>query len=411
MVWFTDVAWWQIGLLALYAGVVLIVALRHVLVSYELRKARFLTRRSAALRSADAPLVSILVPAKDEAAGIEACLDALSAQDYPNFEILVVDDRSQDETAAIVARRAARDKRIRLLQIFELPSNWTGKTHALHQCQKEARGEWLFFVDADTLLHPSCLSIALCDCLASGADIVSLMPTLVSDSFWVSVVQPLASVLLLLLYPLSRVNNDGRKDMGFANGQFILVRRDSYRAIGGHEAVRTQVVEDIHLGRNAREKGLKLRVVVAPQLATVRMYSAVKGIVSGWSRIFYSVVDTGVSRLWSLAVLLFLFSLLPYVVLSASGIAMLAGDSSIFVKSAFALAAIHELFQWTLYARLFAHSGTSLRYLPFRIVGVFVMLYVLQKSIRMCRTHEVSWRGTTYTATLRETAEETRAAA
>ena len=389
MTWAFDAAWWQVALLGAYLVVVLLAVSRHVLVTYELRQAHFLTPRSKRFEEAEAPLVSILVPAKDEAGVIEACLASLCAQDYPNIEILVVDDRSQDETAAIVTRWAARDSRIRLLRVFELPPHWTGKTHALHQCQKLARGKWLFFVDADTRLHPSCLSIALRDCLDAGAGMESIMPSLTSESFCVNVAQPLCSMHLMVLYRLSQMNNPACKETAFANGQFILIRRDVYRAIGGHEAVRTQVVEDIQLARLARAHDVPLRVVLGPQLASVRMYSTVRGMVSGWSRIFYSVVDQGVGPLRSLIAMLAL-SAMPYAILLFGGTALLAGSSSVALQAAVGMALVHEVSQLILYGRLYAASGTSLRFLPFRIVGLVVLVYLLRKTIRICRTHELT---------------------
>ena len=375
-------------LLGIYAALVAVAAARHILVSYELRRIQFLTPQSPRFEETEAPLVSILVPAKDEAAGIGACLASLCAQNYPNIEILVVDDRSQDETAAIVSRWAARDSRIKLVRILDLPPQWTGKTHALHQCQEHAHGEWLFFVDADTRLHPSCLSVAFRDCVDSGTDMGSLMPSLASTSFWVNIVQPLASTMLLQLYPLSRANNPECKSGGFANGQFILIRRDSYRAIGGHESVRTQLVEDIHLAHVARAHHLRLRVVVAPKLATTWMYSTLQGLVNGWSRIFYAGVDRGIGRLGMLTVTLSLFSFLPVAVLLLSGLALIANGSSVAWQAAMGLALTQLISQWTLYARLYRHAGARLRYLPFQIVAAFVMLRVLLKAIRTCSTHK-----------------------
>jgi chlorobactene glucosyltransferase len=410
MPWIPEIPSWQVGLLGTYAGLVAILAFRHILLSYEMRRTPFLTRRSPAFEAANAPLVSILVPAKDEAEGIADCLASLCAQDYPNFEILVVDDRSQDDTAKIVAQWAKRDRRIRLMRIFELPPQWTGKTHALHQCQKSDRGEWLFFVDADTRMQPSCLSIVLRDCIESGADMESLLPAMDSDSFWVRILQPLASILLLQLYRPSRVNDPASANSGMANGQFILIRRNAYRAIGGHEAVKGEFCEDIHLGRRARKHGLALRIVGAPDLASVKMYSTVKGFVSGWSRIFYSAVDTRVAPLWGLAALLCLFSLLPYAVMLASGGTLFIAPASLFARAAFGLALAHEFCQWTFYGRLFARSATKLRYLPFRIVSVLGMLHVLRKTIRLCHTHEVNWRGTNYTVQLRQPECQRRAA-
>jgi glycosyltransferase involved in cell wall biosynthesis len=410
MAWLVETPWWQLALLAGYAAIVFVVFLRHVLLSYELRRALFLNSDSPRF-TGKAPLVSILVPAKDEAHQIPNCLDSLTAQDYPNFEILVVDDRSSDDTAAIVRRCAERDARIRLLQIKELPAGWTGKTHALHKCEEQARGEWLFFVDADTYMDPSCLSRLLRDCVANGAEMETIVPQYVSDSFWVSVVQPTAVMLMVMLFRPSRVNDTTLKNQGYANGQFILVRRDKFREMGGHAAVRTQVVEDVHLGRNALAHGIDVRVVSAPELTTCKMYATVKQLINGWNRIYYCMVDSGVERLWALAAMLIVFSVLPYAVLLAASAALLAGWSSGFVYAALGLATAHQIGQVTLYGRFYRKYSIDLRFLSARILGVFVVLYVLAKTIRTCRTHEVTWRGTTYTADIHQHREAAREAA
>lgn len=407
--WLSKFAVWQVVLLGMYAFVVYMTCLRNIFFFREMWRMPRLTPESPRFDAADgrAPLVSIIVPAKDEGARIEKCLNSLRAQDYPNFEILVVDDRSQDDTAAVIARIARRDPRVRLLQIDELPPNWTGKSHALHVAQQEARGEWLFFVDADATLDPFCLSIVLHDCLAAGSDMQSLVPTSLSGSFLCRIAQPLAGTLLLCLYPVTHVNRGTTRESGFAVGAFILIHRDAYDVIGGHEGVRGSVVEDIELGRNARSHGIRLRVVPAPDLARVHMYSSVKQFVSGWCRIFYSAVELGVSRLWSLAIFVGLFNVVPYVVLLASGAAALSGFGSPFVYASLGLAAFHELCNFTYYAALFVFTRTALKLLPFRILGVGIMLYVLGRTIRMCRTHEVTWRGTNYSAATRQVKDPT----
>jgi hypothetical protein len=214
-----------------------------------------------------------------------------------------------------------------------------------------------------------------------------------------------------MFYRPSRVNDPSRKGQGFANGQFILIQRDAYRSIGGHEAVRADFCEDIHLGRNAKDAGIGVRVATAPDLAAVRMYATVKSFVSGWSRIFYSLVDMRAKPLWGMATLLAVFSLLPYAVMLTGGIALSCGSTSVFVRALLVLAVVHELIQWTLYVRLYAIPGTSLRWLPLRVFGVVAMLYVLFRTIQTCRTHVVNWRGTVYTAALRNGDARNRAAA
>ncbi|MFO0948228.1 MAG: glycosyltransferase [Planctomycetota bacterium] len=391
---------WQRILLIAYGVIVLIAFIRHFILSHAIRHMTFLSPGSPRMAGSNAPLVSILVPAKDEAHGIERCLRSLLQQDYPNFEILVVDDRSEDGTPEVVARMAAEDSRLRLHQVRELPPGWTGKTHALHFCQRHARGEWLLFVDADTRLDPACVSVVLKDAMDHGAALESLLPSLHAQSFWEKTIQPFAGVCLMVLFPLSKVNQSTNVDMGFANGQFILLRRDAYDAIGGHEGVRDKFVEDIHLGRNARKAGYGLRVVMGRDIASVRMYSSLKEILRGWSRILYSAVDFRPAKLYALLAAVLVFSVLSYAVLLGFGGMLLAGNRTPFVSSMFLLGIAHEILQTTIMARIYALSGSEQKYLAFRFLAVLVMIVILLKTIRMCRTHDVIWRGTSYDKTL-----------
>ncbi|MEX2286022.1 MAG: glycosyltransferase [Planctomycetaceae bacterium] len=395
---------WQILLLAAYGVLVLSALSRHLVCSYQIRRTRFLTPHCPRIDSGNAPLVSIMVPAKDEAAHIEGCVRSLLAQEYPNFEVLVVDDRSEDNTAAIVASIAAQDERVRLIRVDTLPAGWTGKTHALHVCQQHARGDWFLFVDADTRHHPSCLSVTLRDCLDNGMEMESLFPALDSRTFWERVIQPFVGTCLIILFPLTRVNDPRRKSAGFANGQFILVSRKAYQAIGGHEAVRDKLVEDIHMGRKIREQGFGLRMAVGADVSSVRMYSSLDQIIRGWVRIFYAAVDFNPSRLRWLFAFICVFSVLPYAVISGYGIAMLCGVKSPFVVISFVMGVIHEAGQVALYARTYASTRSQLRYLAFRWLAVFAMLLILRRTIAMCRTHDVVWRGTAYSKELQKAA-------
>lgn len=387
---------WQIVVLSVYGVVVAVAALRHLLFTYGIRQLTFLTPRSSRSLSSSPPKVSILVPAKDEAHGIEACVRSLLQQDYANFELLVIDDRSTDNTAAIVERVSKEDARLKLLRVQSLPPGWTGKTHALHLGQQQATGEWLLFVDADAQLEPSCLSVILADAVAHSADMESLLPALEARTFWERVIQPFAGVCLMFFFPMTKVNSAASKDMGFANGQFILVRRSAYNAIGGHEGVRDKFVEDIHLGRKTRQHGLGLRVVFAPELVRVRMYSSLTAIIRGWSRIYYSAVDFKPAKLYALFASVMVFSVLSYAILIVGGTVWLAGVHSLFLQWLLILGGAHQFFATTLMARIYALSHSRLEYLIFRFIAVFVTLYIILVTVRMCRTHQVVWRGTTY---------------
>lgn len=393
---------WQRGLLWTYAAIVFAAFCRHFVLSAAIAKMRFLTPASPRMSGANLPLVSILVPAKDEAHGIENCLRSLLAQDYPRLEILVVDDRSVDQTAALVEAIAAQDASVKLIRVRELPDGWTGKTHALDVCQRQARGEWLLFVDADTRLDPACVSVVLHDAIDHGVALESLLPALDARSFWEKTIQPFAGICLMVLFPLTKVNST-RSGVGFANGQFILISRKAYDSIGGHRAVRDKFVEDIHLGRLVRAAGMKLRVVMGGGIVSVRMYSSLPEIVRGWSRILYSAVDFRPARLYLLIAALLVFSVTSYAALLLSAGLLLLGYRGPEVWTLLALGIIHEFLQTTLMARIYALSNSDQRYLAVRFLAVGMMFHILARTIRMCRTHSVTWRGTTYDQSLQVT--------
>jgi chlorobactene glucosyltransferase len=249
-------------------------------------------------------------------------------------------------------------------------------------------------------LDPNCLGVVLHDAISHGADMETLVLGMDAASAWEGAVQPYAGTLLMMIYPVGRINAPTHP--GWGNGQFILVDRATYDLIGQHTAVKDKFVEDIHLGRATRQAGRSLRVAMASRVATVRMYSSLDQILRGWARIFYSAVDFRPRPLWLLLLATFVFSVLSYVVLVSSGVAWLAGHRGPFVTRMFWLGVTHELLQLFLYARIYVETRTPLRYLPLRPFGVAAMIAILLRAIRTCRTHDVQWRGTSYGKEIQE---------
>ena len=194
----------QSTILIIYAAIVACWLIRHVVIWFLFKKIARLTLRSNRYQGADFPLVSAIVPAKDEEDKLADCLRSVLAQSYPNMEIIVVDDRSADATAAIARRFAERDARVRVISIRNLPEGWTGKTHALHVAGGQARGEWFWFLDADTRHHADSLSIVMEHARVHNAKLASLVPEMRCETFWEKVVQPLAGIVLMRSYPLAR---------------------------------------------------------------------------------------------------------------------------------------------------------------------------------------------------------------
>ncbi len=233
-----------------------------------------------------APLISICVPARNEERNIRACVENLLAQNYPNFEVIVLDDRSTDKTLEILHQLAAQNKRLKVIRGSDLPVGWTGKPYALYQASSAARGDWLCFVDADTFLSHATLSACYAKAVETNADMFTIMTFQIVGSFWEKVVMPLVMTALSAGFSPRKVNDPNRKD-AIANGQFILIKRSVYDAIGGHESVKDQIVEDKAISEQVKWNGYRLIVANGMQLARTRMYTSLPEMWEGWTKNIY----------------------------------------------------------------------------------------------------------------------------
>jgi chlorobactene glucosyltransferase len=261
------------------------------------------------------PLVSILVPARNEERSIAACVGSLLRQDYPNCEVIVLDDHSDDETGAIVQRliteAAERGVHARLLSGQPLPEGWTGKNWACHQLSQAAGGEFLFFTDADTEHAPGTVTAAVAYAQRNRASLVSAWPRLVTGTLGEKLIIPVILLVGLAFCPfwLQRwIQEDPKRawkhdvrGMGVANGQFMFFTRRAYMLIGGHEAVRAHVVEDVTLGREIAARipeGERLCNCDALQFSTVRMYRSFGETWEGFTKNIRAAFDDRGITFW-----------------------------------------------------------------------------------------------------------------
>jgi chlorobactene glucosyltransferase len=212
---------------------------------------------------------------------------SILATSYRPFELLIVDDRSTDATPTIAGRLAAEDDRIRLIRGQPLPAGWFGKPWACFQGYREADGELLLFTDADTTHEPELLTRAVGALREERAELLTVSPRQRCETFWERVVMPQIWLLLGIRYHPSKVNAANRERDVIANGQFILMRRDSYQAVGTHEAVRLEIAEDLALAQAFLRAGRKLYFVFAESLMETRMYRSLPDLVEGWSKNVY----------------------------------------------------------------------------------------------------------------------------
>lgn len=358
-----------------------------------------LYRRRPRLRDypspAGGPRVSVIVPARNEAANIGACVRSLLRSSYANAEIVVVDDRSEDGTGEIVKALAERGlEEIVVVEGEPLPEGWFGKPWACWQGYRRARGELLLFTDADTRHEPALLGHAVAAMAAERADLVTVLPRQVLASFWERVVMPQFLVALMLRYGNARRVNRARDALdAIANGQFILVRREAYEAIGGHAAVRGEVAEDLRLAQRAVEAGRRVRLVHAEELMTTRMYASLREIVAGWTKnVAIGARQTVAPWLrpalpYLIAAYFLLMWVVPPAVLAAS--AIVAVDDVVQGWAAGATA-LSLLFWFLAYARLRVWRIHSALY-P---LGAAVAAWIFLKSA--LRGARVEWKGRVY---------------
>jgi chlorobactene glucosyltransferase len=231
------------------------------------------------------PMVSVIVPARDEEENIEACVSSLAASAYLDFEIIVVDDGSRDRTAEIVRGLSpGHARRIHLIQGEPLPEGWFGKPWACHQGSLQARGELLLFTDADTVHHQALLTQAVRGLFEEDAHALTVVGQQVMVTFWEKLLQPQFFMLLAFRFPrVSVPRGKGGWRHAIANGQYMLFRRSVYDALGGHRAVAGEVVEDMRLAQLLALGGWRLVVRSGEGLRT-RMYRSLGGLVEGWSK-------------------------------------------------------------------------------------------------------------------------------
>ncbi len=237
----------------------------------------------------DAPLISVLVPARDEQDTIGTCIASLLSQDYPNLEIVVLDDGSTDGTRDVIG--GFDDPRLRVMSGSPLPADWTGKNWACAQLAEVAQGDVLCFVDADTVLAPETISAALGEMETAGAGLISLLPRTAPGSFAGKVMLPMVTHAAFALFPAAAINSDRAREIAAAFGPFILVTRTAYEAAGGHAAYPDHLVDDMRLARSVKLAGRSIVLLNGTDLVETRWYRGVSEIWNGFAKNAYTALD------------------------------------------------------------------------------------------------------------------------
>ncbi len=340
------------------------------------------------------PCVSVLVPARNEERGIEACLTSLLQQDYPDFEVVVVDDGSTDSTWEIIERLASRYENLIPLKAPPLPEGWYGKPHALHHGVQHAKGELLVFTDADPVFKTFALTSAVFTLETRQVDLLSLMPTSIFGSFWERVVQPIVFAFIVAKTRLQKVNSTEHKDaIGF--GAFIMIRRAVYEKIGGHESLRQAILEDIGLAKLAKKEGARCLVAEAKQLFSIRMYYSLEEIWLGWQKNIFLALGRSIWRtLFNVSGLL-AFLVTPYLFV---GYHLMMASHWMLTFLSFAGLALVWLTGMGLCEELGLRRSTQFL---FFLGGLMTAAIIINSMVFILWTGSSEWRGRTYARPLK----------
>ncbi len=335
-------------------------------------------------QSPDRPVVSIVVAARNEARGIERAMGSLLTQAWPALEVVAVDDRSEDETGAILDRLAHRDSRLTVLHVTELPAGWLGKNHALHVGAERARGAWILFADADVVMDPGLLGRVLRYAVERSFDHIAVgpelrLPGLLLEAFSIGFILNFHA----FMRPWKARDPRSRHFIGI--GAFNLVRAAAYRRAGGHAKIRLRPDDDIKLGKILKASGARQDLVAGKGMASVEWYHSWSELIHGLEKNAFAVLEYRVGVTVPAVLVHLTLGLGPLI-----GLVALDGPA----RAGSAVAVAWSLFLYTVAAReTAARRGTALLY------PLFVLLFnwiVLRTMVVNLANGGIRWRGTFY---------------
>ena len=362
-------------------------------------------RRSISVLPAEPPLVSILIPAKDEGARIAACVKRVLEQDYPAIEVIAINDRSNDNTGAVLdsfvgathGSPASMDdaltgdacvaptRNVRVVHIDSLPPGWLGKCHALDVGGRHATGEWLLFVDSDVVLKPDALSKLAALAIDRAYDAISILTTIETHRFVEKLMLPLLAGTWASTFKADQTNEDSEPDLACANGQVFLIRKSAYDAVGGHAAVRDRIVEDVELARLLKKQGFKMRLLAGRHLASTRMHETLGHMFNAWARIY-----AGSSRgsIWPMVRAMAFIVFCGLSVVPAATYAIASYDP-LWLSAV----AAHSVLLFGINGLVWRWSGNNPLYSLLLPLSVPIELAILLYSIRKAISGKIDWRG------------------
>ena len=340
------------------------------------------------------PMVSIILPARNEEEFLARCLDSLIDQDYPNYEVIVVDDSSEDSTGNIISEYSKHNSKITLVTAKPKPDGWMGKNWTCMEGYRKATGELLLFTDADTTHARNVISLAVSNLLSHNLDALTVIPKLVTIDFWTKITLPMISTFLHTRFSAIRVNDPSKKT-GYFFGSFFIINQKTYEAVGTHEGVKQEIIEDGALGKKVKDSGYKMKMVRGDHLIKAIWARDKSTLWNALKRLMIPLYlqGHGIAVGIFFAVLFLLFMPFPILVYSSILTFETVSNSMLFVSSLIASILIY------IGAVIEVKKGLQIKliYAAFGPLGsLVVVLGFLSGLLQAKKDSSVSWRGRTY---------------
>ncbi len=330
------------------------------------------------------PRISVVIPARNEAGDIEATVRGALAQQGVQVEIIVVNDHSSDDTGVIINRLASEDRRVRALHDPPMKDGWLGKANAMQYGAQLATGDFIIFTDADIQHKPGSFAAAVAEMQEHRLSLLSMCPMFIWESIWENAAAP--AFLLAMTNFMSGPIHDPESDDALAIGAFIMVEAEVYRALGGHEGVRSQMLDDVMLARHFKAKGQRVAFRVAPQCLSVRMYNSARAVFYGSIKNCLAVFG---ENFWLATPLAITFAIGTCSVLSAPFVGLATANWTLLVLGLFVY---FEVWLGVVIAR--SYMKTDLLRLGGFVVGVPLILGAAAVAIYQAVFYgAVLWRG------------------
>jgi chlorobactene glucosyltransferase len=345
------------------------------------------------LTNEDVPFVSILVPARDEEhRSLVQSLHSFLSQDYENFEVVAVNDRSTDKTGLIMQEIAKSNKQLKVVEGAELPDGWLGKPHALQQAFETSRGEWVLATDADMIFDKRAVRTAMVQALKNDYDALTFIPHINCLSFWECVFMPTFGWYCVMAYPTYRVNNPERSEaMGV--GGFFLIKRASLNRVGQYKAVKAEVAEDLRTAEHLKRSGARLHIEYAPDLSHTRMQTNLKEIWEGFTKNLFAGSKFSLSKAMLAVSSILLFAVAPPVLAFICALLILFGGYVDLIRLLVPLSLVYAL-QIFLFTVINHEWKVPVRYaLTVPLGHALFVAILINSTIRIISGKGVVWKG------------------